>query len=223
MAPRFGTSSVEIFRTIPQTTDFTLLLFKLLERLILNRTAEILDAKIIVQHLEDGFERRKITGVSFIDLTAAYDTVNHRRLLRKLYETTNWRGERLEHCTTPRYLGVTLDRTLSFRQHCINTKGKVSARNNILRKLTGTAWGAQPETLRSSYYENSQAQHGELNTKGKVSARNNILRKLTGTAWGAQPETLRSSALALCVSTAEYAVPVWAASAHAKHVDVAIN
>ncbi|KAK9702124.1 hypothetical protein QE152_g30138 [Popillia japonica] len=31
------------------------------------------------------------------------------------------------------------------------------------------------------------------------------------------------SALALCVSTAEYAVPVWAASAHAKHVDVAIN
>ncbi|KAK9744190.1 hypothetical protein QE152_g7997 [Popillia japonica] len=37
------------------------------------------------------------------------------------------------------------------------------------------------------------------------------------------PETLRSSALALCVSSAEYAAPVWAASAHAKHVDVAIN
>ncbi|KAK9687031.1 hypothetical protein QE152_g36758 [Popillia japonica] len=90
------------------------------------------------------------------------------------------RGERLEHCMTPRYLGVTLDRTLSFRQHCINTKGKVSARNNILRKLTGRAWGAQSETL-------------------------------------------RSSALALCVSTAEYAAPVWAASPHTKHVDVAIN
>ncbi|KAK9687439.1 hypothetical protein QE152_g36274 [Popillia japonica] len=74
----------------------------------------------------------------------------------------------------------TLDRTLSFRQHCINTTGKVSARNNILRKLTGAAWGAQPETL-------------------------------------------RSSALAVCVSTVEYAAPVWIASAHAKHVDVAIN
>ncbi|KAK9703440.1 hypothetical protein QE152_g29336 [Popillia japonica] len=76
----------------------------------------------------------------------------------------HWRGERLEHCTTPRYLGVTLDRTLSFRQHCTNT-----------------------------------------------SARNNILRKLSGTAWGAHPGTLRSSALALCVFTAEYAAPVWAA------------
>ncbi|KAK9686949.1 hypothetical protein QE152_g36823 [Popillia japonica] len=62
-----------------------------------------------------------------------------------------------------------------------------------------------------------------LENKGKVKARNNILRKLTGTAWGAQPETLKSSALALCVSTAEYAAQVWAASAHAKRVDVAIN
>ncbi|KAK9686796.1 hypothetical protein QE152_g36923 [Popillia japonica] len=59
-----------------------------------------------------------------------------------------------------------------------------------------------------------------INTKGNVSARNNVLRKVTGIAWGAQPETLRSSALALCVSTAEYADPVWAASSHA---DVAIN
>ncbi|KAK9728027.1 hypothetical protein QE152_g18877 [Popillia japonica] len=57
----------------------------------------------------------------------------------------------------------------------------------------------------------------------KVSTRNNILRKLTGTAWGAQPKTLRNSALALLVSTAEYAASVWAASAHAIHADIAIN
>ncbi|KAK9679211.1 hypothetical protein QE152_g40201 [Popillia japonica] len=43
-----------------------------------------------------------------------------------------WRGERLEHCTTPRYLGVTLDRTLSFRQHCINSKGKLIVCTHLL-------------------------------------------------------------------------------------------
>lgn len=47
-----------------------------------------------------------------------------------------WRGSRLQHCPTPRYLGVTLDRTLSFKQHCLNTKVKVCSRNNIIRKLT---------------------------------------------------------------------------------------
>uniref|UniRef100_A0A8D8SZZ6 Uncharacterized protein n=1 Tax=Cacopsylla melanoneura TaxID=428564 RepID=A0A8D8SZZ6_9HEMI len=57
----------------------------------------------------------------------------------------------------------------------------------------------------------------------KVMARNNILRKLTGTSWGAKPETLRTSATALCLSTAEYAAPVWRQSAHAKEVDVAVN
>lgn len=29
-----------------------------------------------------------ITSVAYIDLTAAYDTVNHRLLLKKLYHTT---------------------------------------------------------------------------------------------------------------------------------------
>ena len=58
--------------------------------------------------------------------------------------------EKIDHCLTPKYLGVTLDRTLSYKQHCRNTKQKVSARNNILRKLTGTSWGASPMVLRTS-------------------------------------------------------------------------
>lgn len=61
-----------------------------------------------------------------------------------------WRESRLQHCPTPRYLGVTLDRTLSFKQHCLNTKVKVCSRNNIIRKLTSYTWGAQPSTLRTS-------------------------------------------------------------------------
>ena len=300
-------------------------LFKLLERLIFNRIANTLEERFIpqqagfrpgksccgqilnlTQHIEDGFENKKITGVVLIDLTAAFDTVNHRKLLRKVYDETKdyrltmlignmlqnrrfyvslqgrssrwrvqknglpqgsvlspalynvytndqptpgyirqfifaddtamaaqgssfreveekltnaleevsqyydsnhlkpnpgktqvsafhlknrearreldvtWRGSKLQHCRTPRYLGVTLDRTLTFKQHCLNTRSKVCARNSIVRKLTNKTWGAQPSTL-------------------------------------------RTSTLALCVSAAEYAAPVWSASVHAKQVDVAVN
>ncbi|KAJ3582991.1 hypothetical protein NHX12_000017, partial [Muraenolepis orangiensis] len=34
--------------------------------------------------------------------------------------------------------------------HTEKTKCKVSARNNIIRKLTGTTWGANPQTLKST-------------------------------------------------------------------------
>lgn len=97
---------------------------------------------------------------------------------RKLNIT--WCDKTLEHCPNPKYLGVSLDRTLSFKTHCLNLKGKLTSRNNILRKLVNQKWGAQPSTL-------------------------------------------RTSALALCFSAAEYAAPVWEASAHTNHVNVAIN
>ena len=81
--------------------------YKLFERLILNRIAEHVDAKLIpeqagfrpgksctsqllnlTEHIEDGYEKRLITGAVFVDLFAAYDTVNHRRLLSKVLEMT---------------------------------------------------------------------------------------------------------------------------------------
>ena len=51
---------------------------------------------------------------------------------------------------SPTYLGVTLDRTLSFRRHIEKTKAKVSTRNNLLHKLTSSKWGANPHTLRTT-------------------------------------------------------------------------
>ena len=75
-------------------------LYKLYERLILNRLSPIIEHVLIpeqagfrpgksctaqvlnlTQHIEDGFETGKITGIVLVDLSAAYDTVNHRRLL----------------------------------------------------------------------------------------------------------------------------------------------
>ena len=61
-----------------------------------------------------------------------------------------WSGTTLENCDQPVYIGVTLDRCLTFRSHVLKTKAKVCARNNIVSKLTGTSWGASPSTLRST-------------------------------------------------------------------------
>eukprot|EP00057_Strongylocentrotus_purpuratus_P005102 XP_003730216.1 PREDICTED: RNA-directed DNA polymerase from mobile element jockey-like [Strongylocentrotus purpuratus] len=82
-------------------------LFNLFERLILNRLGPVTEQHLIpeqagfrpgrsctgqvlnlTQHIEDGFEKNEPTGVVFVDLTAAYDTVNHRILLDKLYTMT---------------------------------------------------------------------------------------------------------------------------------------
>ncbi|XP_030838427.1 uncharacterized protein LOC115922841 [Strongylocentrotus purpuratus] len=66
-------------------------LFKFFERLMLYRqagfwpgrscTGQVLN---LTQHIEDGVEKNEPTGVVFVDLKAAYDTVNHRILLDKL-------------------------------------------------------------------------------------------------------------------------------------------
>ena len=51
---------------------------------------------------------------------------------------------------TPKYLGVTLDRTLSFKRHLTKLRGKVASRNNIINKLVATSWGMNAKTLRIS-------------------------------------------------------------------------
>lgn len=300
-------------------------LYKLYERMVLNRIQPVIEQKLIpmqagfragknctgqvlqlTELIENGFQENLITGVVYIDLTAAYDTVNHKMLQRKLIHMTKdvqlakvvqsllqnrrfyvsfegkksrWRNQRnglpqgsvlspllfniysndqpilpyachflyaddlalavqdctfhrvekkledalrsltvyyrsnslkpnpsktvvcayhlkthdakrklevrwdnvlLTHSDTPKYLGVTLDRTLTYRAHCQNTFMKVKTRNNLLRKLRGSKWGAKPSVL-------------------------------------------VTTAKALCYSSAEYACPVWNRSAHAKKVDTALN
>ena len=92
----------------------------------------------------------------------------------------NWNGEKIKHAEFPKYLGVTLDRTLTYKKHCSNTAQKVAARNNLLQKLTSASWGANPNVL-------------------------------------------RTTALALCYAAAEYACPVWSRSSHCNKVNIVLN
>ena len=48
------------------------------------------------------------------------------------------------------YLGITLDRTLSFKPHLENLAKKIGLRVSIIRKLAGVNWGADAATQRSS-------------------------------------------------------------------------
>ncbi|CAG7722238.1 unnamed protein product [Allacma fusca] len=301
-------------------------LYKIFERVILNHMADCIDEGLIrqqagfrpgksctgqilhlTQHIEDGFEKKKVTGVVFVDLTAAFDPVCHQLLQYKVYQLTKdfkftqivtmlmkdrrfyvtlngknstwrrqknglpqgsvlspilfniytndqpigpdtnhflyaddlaltvqhdtfvevedtlnqaieeldtyyykdnhlkpnptktetcsfhlrnceakrqlniqWGGTDLKHADNPKYLGVTLDRSLTYKRHCEATKMKVAARTNIIRKLAGSSWGAKPQVM-------------------------------------------RASALALCYSVGEYACPVWSRSAHASKVDIPLN
>ena len=51
---------------------------------------------------------------------------------------------------TPKYLGVTLDRTLSYQTHLQGCASKVAKRNNPLKKVAGTRWGASQPELRKT-------------------------------------------------------------------------
>ena len=42
----------------------------------------------LAQHIMDGYQEDMITGTSSVDVSAAYDTMNHRLLIQKLYNRT---------------------------------------------------------------------------------------------------------------------------------------
>ena len=59
-------------------------------------------------------------------------------------------NEPLEFQQAPKYLGVRLDRTLSYKQHLDEVRAKVTARVSLIRRLAGTTWGASAKVLRIS-------------------------------------------------------------------------
>ena len=77
-------------------------------------------------------------------MTAAFH-LNNREAKRELKVYNNSRL--LPFCPTPTYLGVKLDRSLTFRHHLVALRKKLSSRVTLLRRLVGSEWGAGAKTL----------------------------------------------------------------------------
>jgi len=59
-------------------------------------------------------------------------------------------GTKLMNDDAPKYLGIKMDRTLTYNQHLEDLKNKLKTRNNIISKLAGTSWGCRANVLRIS-------------------------------------------------------------------------
>ena len=62
----------------------------------------------------------------------------------------SWNRVDLDNTAQSKYLGVTFDMTLSYKQHIHNTKIKVATRNNPLNKLASSKWGTNTNTTRTT-------------------------------------------------------------------------
>ena len=78
-------------------------------------------------------------------VTAAFH-INNREAKREIKVYNN--GRRLPFCPTPTYLGVKLDRLLTFRHRLVALRKNLSSRVTLLRRLVGSGWGAGAKTLR---------------------------------------------------------------------------
>ena len=72
--------------------------------------------------------------------------LNNREAKRELKVYNNSRL--LPFCPIPTYLGVKLNRSLTFRHHLVALRKKLSSRVTLLRRLVGSRWGAGAKTLR---------------------------------------------------------------------------
>ena len=72
--------------------------------------------------------------------------LNNREAKREL-KVYNY-GRLLPFCPTPTYLGVKLDRSLTFCHHLVAFHKKLSSCITLLRQLMGSGWSAGTKTLR---------------------------------------------------------------------------
>ena len=66
---------------------------------------------------------------------------------RELDVTRN--GTVLDNTAHPKYLGITLERTLIHKKHIHNTNMKVATPNNLLKKLSTSNWGTNASTIKN--------------------------------------------------------------------------
>jgi len=59
-------------------------------------------------------------------------------------------GKILPFRNNPTYLGIILDRSLTFKDYVLKLKSKVSSRIALIKRLTGLTWGCTYRVLRTS-------------------------------------------------------------------------
>ena len=74
--------------------------------------------------------------------------LNNREAKRELNVYNN--GNLLPRCPVPKYLRIKLYRSLTFRHHLEALGKKLSIRVALLKRLSGSGWGAHAKTLRIS-------------------------------------------------------------------------
>ena len=76
--------------------------------------------------------------------------LNNKEAKREL--KVNFNNETLPFCSEPKYLGVMLDRLLTYRRHLESRRKKLTSRVALLRRLAGSGWGAGATTLRTAIF-----------------------------------------------------------------------
>ena len=72
------------------------------------------------------------------------------KLRRSTRRTVKWNNTDLENIPHLKYLGITLDITLSYKEHIHNSKMKMATQTNLLKKLSNTKWGCNASTIRAT-------------------------------------------------------------------------
>ena len=118
-------------------------------------------------------------------VTAAFH-LNNRETKRELNVSNN--DKPLSFCPTLTYLGMKLDKSLTFCHHLVAFCKKLFSRVTLLRRLVRSGWGAGPKTLRiaalslvystAEYFKPVWCRSAHTHLINSVL--NNALRKVTG-------------------------------------------
>ncbi|UYV70713.1 hypothetical protein LAZ67_8000346 [Cordylochernes scorpioides] len=76
-------------------------------------------------------------------------TINNH--LKKWTPNIKYDSNQIKFSRTPKYLGVTLDPSLTYGPHINQTVLRAKKRLNILKRISGYEWGADRNTLRQTY------------------------------------------------------------------------